>query len=96
MFVNAIETLPALALSEVVSNFSWPSGLAVRLSAPAALVSPLAGAGVAALDVVGVAALLGVEAEELVLLEELPQPASAITPNARTGIEDLARNRAFA
>jgi hypothetical protein len=42
MLVKAIETLPALAVSEVLSYFSWPSGLAARLST----CPVLAGAGV--------------------------------------------------
>ena len=83
-FVNAIETLPALAVSEVVLYFNWPSALAARLSdCPA---PPVAAAGVeeaAELDVAGV------DAEELVVLDELPQPASAITPAAKASVETL-------
>jgi hypothetical protein len=89
MFVKAIETLPALAVSEVVSNLSWPSGSAARLSVCPAL-APLAGAGVedaAELDVVGVAAGLagGVLADELLdelPLDELPQPAASNAASA--------------
>src|SRR6202035_781305 len=93
MFVKLIDTVPAFAVSEVWSNFSWPSGLAARLRAPAA-----AGAGAAVeLDVLaGVEAVVaGVVAEELLLdvvLEELPQPARASRPTAiaaRAGIECL-------
>jgi hypothetical protein len=97
MFVKAIETVPALAVNDVVLNFRAAPGPAATLSACPAPVAPLAGAVVAELEVVGAgAALDGVEAEELVLLEELPQPASTITPSASTGIEDLARKHAFA
>jgi hypothetical protein len=46
MLVKAMETLPAVAVSEVLLYFSWPSGLAWRLSARPALAVPLAGAGV--------------------------------------------------
>jgi hypothetical protein len=50
MLVKAIETLPALAVSEVLLYFNWPSGLAARLS-----FSPvLAGAGVEDFVVLGV------------------------------------------
>jgi hypothetical protein len=98
MLVKAIETLPAFAVSDVLSNFSWPSGLAARLSdCPPA---PAAGAGVedvAELDVVGVAAVLGdEEAEELELLEELPQPARASTPTTTVNIETVGMERDFA
>jgi hypothetical protein len=90
-FVNAIVTWPALAVSEVVSNFNWPSAFAARLIV---CVAPLvAGAGVeelAELDAVGAgAALVAEDAEELVVLDELPQPASAIRPAASASTETL-------
>jgi len=151
--VNAIETLPAFAVNEVLLYFSWPSGLASRSSACPAPVAPLAGAGVedvagvdvgvgrrafgfeadglgagvdvvAVLDVLGVAgwlagvdagelgdgadavavlgvvgvtaALAGVGAEDLVLLDEPPQPASASRPRARVSVESLDTERSFA
>jgi hypothetical protein len=56
MLVKAMENLPALAVSEVLLYFSWPSGLASRLSACPALGAPLDGAGVedlAGVDLVG-------------------------------------------
>jgi hypothetical protein len=154
MLVKAIETFPAFAVSKVLLYFSWPSGLASRLSASPALGAPLAGAGVedvagldfvgvagrlagveaggfgagaaavavldfvgvagrlagveaggfgagaaavAVLDVVGVAAApAGADAEELVLLDEPPQPASASRPTARVSVESLDTERGFA
>jgi hypothetical protein len=91
MLAKAIETLPALALSEVVLYFSAPSGLASRLR-----LLLVVGAGVE--DVVGlvsvavVAAAAGAEAAEELLELELPQPASTSSPAARarnetTGLE---------
>jgi hypothetical protein len=56
MLVKAMENVPALAVSEVLLYFSWPLGLASRLSACPALVAPLDGAGVedaAEVDLVG-------------------------------------------
>ena len=47
-----------------------------------------AGVEVAALDV-GVVAVVGVDAEELVLLDELPHPLRASSPTARASIETL-------
>src|SRR5580692_959152 len=92
MFVKSIDTFPALALSEVVLYFSCPSEFAARLSVCPAP-SLLAGAGVeeaAELDVVGVsAALAGVDAEELVLFDEPPQPARASRPTASVSAESL-------
>jgi hypothetical protein len=115
--VKAIETLPALAVSDVVSNFNWPSAFAARLSAVAAPAAAVlvAGAGVVELDalfvgagagagveldalVAGggvveldalVAALVGEDAEELVVVEELPQPASTSTPRSTINVETL-------
>jgi hypothetical protein len=58
-------------------------------------------AGVEALDDVVeldvVAGVAGVDAEELLLLDELPQPASTTTPASRARIEalDVMRVRAF-
>jgi hypothetical protein len=52
---------------------------------------------VAELDVVGVAtALAGVDADELVLLDEPPQPASARTPTKRVNVESLDGERSDA
>jgi hypothetical protein len=88
MLVKSIETLPALADSAFVLYFSCPSEFAVRLSA-----CPEAGAVVAgvfaeaALDVAGLAGVRGVEAEELVVLDELPQPLRASSPAASASIE---------
>jgi hypothetical protein len=85
MLVKAIETLPALAVSDVVLYFSWPSGFAATLNA-----CPALAAGAVEPDVVGVAAaLVGAEDDELVLEEELPQPARASRPTARVSIESL-------
>jgi hypothetical protein len=98
VFVKSIVTLPALAVSELASNFSWPSGLAASFSVgpPASLLA--AGAGVEELlDVAGAAgALAGADAEELVLLDEPPQPARASRPVARVSIETLGIERVFA
>lgn len=85
-FVYAIETAPALAVSEVVSNFNCPSALAARLSG-----EPLAAAGVE-----DAAELVADDADELVVFDELPQPASAITPDAIASAESLGRNCEFA
>ena len=52
---------------------------------------------VAELDVVGVAtALAGVDADEVVLLAEPPQPANARRPTARVNVESLDRERSDA
>ena len=75
MFVKAIVTLPAFALSVLVLYSSWPLGFADRLSllpAPLAAGVVLGAAGVVA-GVAGVVSLFVVE-DELLLL---PQPASA-------------------
>ena len=99
MFVKLIMTLPALALSAVVLYFSWPPGLAAMLNVCPPRVPLAAGTGVeevAELDVVGVAgAVVGVEAEEPVLDDELPQPAKARTPTASVSAESLGRERVF-
>jgi hypothetical protein len=57
----------------------------------------------AALEVVVVCAALagveaagGVEADEVVLLEELPQPAIASRPMMRVGVPSLEMQRSFA
>jgi hypothetical protein len=90
--VKLIDTVPAFAVSDAGSNFSCPSGLAARLSAPAAAG---AGAGVEVDVLAGVEAVVaGVDVEELleVVLEELPQPARASRPTAiaaSAGIERL-------
>jgi hypothetical protein len=96
--VKSIETLPALAVSEVVLYLSWPSWLASRLK----LLPPLAAAGLAAVEVlaeldsvVGVAALAGVDAEELVVLLELPHPTSTNSPAIRARIETVGIERLF-
>ena len=60
--------------------------MAARLSAcPAA--APAGAFGEAVLDVAGLAVVTGVEAEELVVLDELPQPLSASSPAASASIE---------
>jgi hypothetical protein len=103
MFVKAIETLPAFALSELDVYFSWPEGSAASVSedCPEPLV-PLAGA-LAALEVVGACAALdgaelagGVEAEEELPLEELPQPATASRAMSSVGVPSLDSGRGFA
>jgi predicted nicotinamide N-methyase len=70
-----------------------PSGLA----ASARAVVALAGAGVVAVAelVVGAADVVGVEADELVLVEELPHPASASRPRANATIDSVGRERFF-
>jgi hypothetical protein len=95
--VKEIDTLPALAVSEVVSNFSWPSGLVARLSACPPLPPPAAGVeDVAELVVAGVAGeFVGLVVEELVLLAELPQPASASRPTVNVSTETFGRERIF-
>jgi hypothetical protein len=150
MLVKAMENLPALAVSDVLSYFSWPSGLASRLNGGAALAGAgavdtaevdlvggagrtfglegagleagsedvavldvagltdcLAGVGVVALgtgadvvtvlDAVGVlATLAGVDVEGLVLLDDSPQPASAIRPTASVSVVSLDIERGVA
>ncbi len=91
---KAIETVPALALSEVVLYFSWPSGSAERLSVPPAPAVPVAGAGAGVEEVAGAGALVDVEAEELVVLE-LPHPVSARRPAAIASIEAIGSERAL-
>src|SRR5437763_1161840 len=66
--VKSIATLPALAVSEDLSNFSSPLGSA----ASASFVSPPP-AGAALVEVVAGAAGAGVDSEEELLLLELPQ-----------------------
>jgi hypothetical protein len=52
---------------------------------------------VAELDVVGAAAALaGVDAGELLLLDDSPQPASAIRPTASVSVESFDTERGFA
>jgi hypothetical protein len=99
MFVNAIETLPDVAVSAVLLYFNWPSGFASRLSACPAPAEAVAGDVLAAAVpvLVAVAAELvsacaeaaAVVAGALVvddeLLEELPQPARATSPTRVTG-----------
>jgi hypothetical protein len=91
--VKLIVTAPAFAVSVLVLNESWPSGLAARLSVLAALVPPVVAAGV---EVVAGVVLAGVLAEELVLLEELPHPARTGMTSASKGSEHLRRRRDFA
>lgn len=96
MLAKAIVTVPALAVSDVVLNFSWPSGSAARASACPP--PPVAAAGVedaVELDV-DEAGALGVEADELVLLEPLePHPAKASAPTASVSSETVDRERAL-
>lgn len=82
MFVKSMDTVPALAVSDVVSYFNWPAELAARLRAPAGAeeVVDVDCAVVAGVVAAGVVAA-GVDAEELVLLD-FPQPASASIPPA--------------
>jgi hypothetical protein len=99
IFVKSIDTLPALAVSEVLSNFSCPSGLVSRLNARAPLAPAELDAGVGAgvglvlelaaeLEVVACAEPLdGADVEELVVLDELPQPAIASTPRRRATLQ---------
>jgi hypothetical protein len=80
-------TLPAFALNVEGMYLNRPWGLA-----DTAIVSaPAAGALVVLeLVVAGVAAVVAVaDVPELVLLEELPQPASARRPRASASIESL-------
>src|SRR5436190_11130564 len=83
--LKSIETLPALALSEVLSNFSSPLGSA----ASASLVSPPP-AGGALVEVVAGAAGAGVDsAVELFL--ELPQPAAASAAATASAASEVSR-----
>ena len=98
MLLKAIVTAPALAVSEVVLYFSWPSGSAA--SARACPPPAVAAAGVedaAELELEGAGALVEVEADELVLFEllELPHPARATTPSASVSIEAREMERAL-
>src|ERR1700728_4716038 len=80
MFVKSIDTLPALAVSEVSLNSSRPSKLSSRLSAPA-------GVGAAAVLAWVEGVVRGVDAAELVVLEPPPQPASTNAPSATVSSE---------
>jgi hypothetical protein len=74
---------------------NWPSGLA----ATAIVSAPAAGALVVLVELVvaGVAVVVaGVDADELVLLEELPQPVSASRPRASASIESVIGEDFFA
>src|SRR5262249_57189495 len=84
---KAIVTLPALAVSELLSYLSWPSVFAARLSVCPPAAAPLAGGEVA----VGVLIVA-----EVLLLDELPQPASTSRPTAGPRSESLATERLFA
>jgi hypothetical protein len=93
-FVKSIVTVPAFAVRELALNFSWPSGLAARLKAPAApagvLVVVAAGLLAVAGAVVAVAdGLAGALAEFPVPLEELPQPVAASTSGTSSARVDL-------
>jgi hypothetical protein len=93
--VKAIVTLPAFALSVEGMYLNWPSGLA----ATAIVSAPAAGTLVvlAELVVAGVAAVVaGADVAELVLLEELPQPASASRARASANIESASGEEFFA
>jgi hypothetical protein len=90
--VKAIVTLPAFALSVEGMYLNWPSGLAAT-----AIVSAPAAGALVELVVAGVAAVVaGADVAELVLLEELPQPASASTPRASASIESASGEEFFA
>jgi hypothetical protein len=93
MLVKSIDTWPALADSEVVLYFSWPSGLASSFSDCAAP---------DAAPVVGVAAgveavVAGVDAAvlELELLDE-PQPARTASAATNANAESLRMGRVAA
>jgi hypothetical protein len=90
MLVKSIVTLPALALSALLSNFSWPSGLAATASV---LLAPdpslLAGADALVL-VVAALVLLGGDVEVLEVLE-LPQPVSANATTTSAGVRSFER-----
>jgi hypothetical protein len=93
MLVKSIDTLPAFAVSEVVSYFSSPCVLAARESAedaPPAV--PELAAGVDAVVPPDSAAVLG-GVEAVVPLEELPQPASATAPTVNIAAVDHNRGR---
>jgi hypothetical protein len=86
MLVKSIETLPALAVREVVLYLSWPSGLAATLRALPPALSPVAGGGGAGVAAdVEAAVVVGVELAVLALFEELPHPARSSSPVARAG-----------
>jgi hypothetical protein len=95
MFVKSIVTLPALAVSEVLSYFSSPDVLAASASvedAPAGAAVVAAGVEAVVPPDSGAAVLAGVELGEL-LLEELPQPASTATPAASSAAVTHRRGR---
>jgi hypothetical protein len=75
VFVMTIETIPALAVNEVVLYFSWPSGLVSRLRCVAPAAEALVEGEVEG-EVVGAVAGL--------LLEEPPHPASAALASRAT------------
>lgn len=95
MFVKSIVTAPAFALNEVVLYFSCPSLFAARLRVCPAPVDAAGAEEVAAVDVAGVAAVDGVEADELVLFDELPHPLNASSPIARVSAEAFGTEHAF-
>jgi hypothetical protein len=70
---------------------NWPSGLAAT-----AIVSAPAAGALVELVVAGVAVVAGGDVAELVLLEELPQPVSAIRPRASASIESVSGADFFA
>jgi hypothetical protein len=93
--VKASVTLPAFALSVEGMYLNWPSGFA----ATAIVSAPLAGALVVLVELVvaGVAAVVaGADVAELVLLDELPQPASASRPRVSASIDSVIGEGFFA
>jgi hypothetical protein len=97
MFVNAIVTLPAFALSDVVLKASWPSAFADRLSVcPPALelvpVELVAGVEVVVEVVAGALVVAAVE-DDVLGDDELPQPASAARAEAASSVTAQGRQR---
>jgi hypothetical protein len=97
MFVNAIVTLPAFALSDVVLKASWPSLFADRLSvcAPALELVPVdvaAGVEVVVEVVAGALVVAGVDVDVLGD-DELPQPASAARAETASSAAGHGRRR---
>jgi hypothetical protein len=100
MFVKAMLTLPALALSFLVVYSSWPSRLASSFSELLPVAAEDEGVLLVVLAVLVVAGGLvvagAVVLEEALLLEELPQPASRIRPSPIAAAATTRIERAFA
>jgi hypothetical protein len=82
---KVIVTAPALALSVVLENLSWPDGSALSASDPLAPVAPLAGDAV---DVAGALELLLAGGLELELELEL-EPPQAPRPMAKAAVANM-------